>query len=71
MLEAHEDKRDGTLRRRSNMKARAQRRLGPIDVNRHMICNLCCKARKGRNRAGHVYDSASGFCKPPGINLCL
>ena len=58
MFEAHEDKRDGTLRRRSNMKAQGQRRLGPVDVNRHMMYDVCYKIGKSRNRAGHVYEPA-------------
>ena len=45
--------------------------LGPIDINRHIICSLCCKIRKGRNRAGHVDEPASGFCKLSGVNPCI
>ena len=32
--------------------------LGPVDINRHMVVDLCCKIRKGRNRAGHSYETA-------------
>ena len=69
-IEAHEDKEYGALL----LKLRGLEPKGglrPIDINRHELCNLSCKARKGRNRAGHVYEPASGFCKPPGVNLCI
>ena len=68
-IKAHEDKEYGALL----LKLRGiepKSGVGPIDITRHEICNLCCKLGKGRNRAGHMYDPASVFCKPPGINLC-
>ena len=32
--------------------------LGPVDINRQKVCNLCCKIGKDRNRAGHAYEPA-------------
>ena len=69
-IETHEDKEYGPLL----LKLRGlepKGGLGPIDINCHEICNLCCKLGKGRNRAGHVYEPASVFCKPPSVNLCI
>ena len=67
-IEAHEDKEYGALL----LKLRGlepKGGVGPIDINRYEICNLCCNLGKGRNRAGHVYEPASVFCKPPRVNL--
>ena len=69
-IEAHEDKEYGALL----LKPRGlepKGGLGPIDINRHVICNLCCKVVESRNRVGHEYEPASGFCKPSGVNLCI
>ena len=66
-IEAHEDKEYGALL----LKLRGlepKGGLGPIDINHHDICNLYCKIGKGRNRARHMYEPASGFCRPSGVN---
>mgnify|MGYP005850929847 CR=1 FL=1 len=69
-IEAHEDKEYGALLQRLR-GPEPKGGLGPIVINRHEMCNLCCKLGKGRNRAGHVYELAPVFCKPPGVNLCI
>ena len=69
-IEAHEDKEYGNLLQRLR-GPEPKGGLGPIDINRHEICNLCCKIGKSRNRAGHVYEPASVFYAPPGVNLCI
>ena len=69
-IEAHEDKEYGALLQRLR-RPEPKGGLGPIDINHHEICNLCCKIGKGRNRAGHVYEPASIFCKLSGVNLCI
>ena len=69
-IEAHEDKEYGALL----LKLRGlgpKGGLGPIVINRHEVYNLYCKLGKGRNRAGHMYEPASVFCKLPGVNLCI
>ena len=69
-IETHEDKEYGALL----LKLRGlgpKGGLGPIDINRHEICNLYCKIGNGRNRAGHMYEPALGFYKPSVINLCI
>ena len=69
-IEAHEDKEYGALL--FNLRGLEPKGgVGHIDINRHEICSLCSTLGKGRNRAGHVYEPASVFCKPPGINLCI
>ena len=69
-IEAHEDKEYGALLLKLRV-LEPKGGLGPIDINRHEICNLYCKIGKGRNRARHMYEPASGFCKPLGVNLCI
>ena len=47
-IEAHEDKEYGAIL----LKLRGlgpKGGLGPIVINRHEMCNLCCKLGKGRN----------------------
>ena len=47
-IETHEDKEYGPLL----LKLRGlepKGGVGPIDMNRHEICNLCCKLGKGKN----------------------
>ena len=69
-IEAHEDPEDGVLL----IKLRGLEPKGglrPIGINHHELCNLSCKLGKGRNRGGYVYEPASVFYKPPGVNLCI
>ena len=40
-------------------------RLGPIVVNRHGYVT-CIVSQERRDRAGHLYESASGLCKSAG-----
>lgn len=69
-IEAHEDKEyDALLLKLRGLEPKGG--LGLIDINRHEISNLCCKLGKDRNRAGHMHEPASVFCKPPGVNLCI
>ena len=44
--------------------------LKPVDVNRlyHVTCIV---SYRNRDRARHIYDPASGLCKPAGVNLCI
>ena len=53
-IEAHEDVKMVALYEGPRPKGG----LGPVDINRHTWCNLCCKIGKGRNRAGHMYEPA-------------
>jgi len=45
-IEAHEDKEYGVLLQRFR-GPEPKGGLGPIDINCHEICNLCCKIGKG------------------------
>ena len=69
-IEAYEDKEYGALLKKLG-GPEPKGGSGPIYINRHEICNLCCKLGKGWNQAGHVYEPASVFCKPLGLNLCI
>ena len=58
-IEAHEDKGyDVLLQRLRGPEPNGG--LGPMYVNRLDMYNLCYKLGKGRNRAGHLYEPASG-----------